>query len=236
MNIFTLSDIKHLFQEYRSLIIGEVHGVKENILLYQGIIKECINEQIPITIAFEWLTDDNEIIALRKYISEGIIPQKLPAFFLDSDSRCTIEHIHLLKWIREVVRENSALVDIHCFDSTLSDYEKGMANSLIDYAENHLERKILIIAGNAHARKIKNITQYGHLTFPMYLEKEFLVYTIFIKYSQGSLIIDGVDIDITQLSSQQEDLSNYFDGITYIPVATPANQIKDLTMALNLLK
>lgn len=202
------------------LIIGEMHGSKQNALLIQQLLMAILTEPKPVTVAFEWSLTDSELDALRVYVHGGRAPSRPPAFFLDSDGRFTEEHISLLKWIRSYNHTHNNLIDLHVFDA---DSEQAMADSLRIYKMSHPDSLLLVETGNMHARTSSYLFMHKErVPMAAILKREYSVFSIFLHYGRGEILMEGQHRDVSEATSQREGAGPYFDGTIEIPVSEAA--------------
>ena len=230
---------KILPQPLDFIVVGEMHGSRQNAPLIQELLLAVLTEQKPVTIAFEWLLTDLELDALRRYVHDGETPAQLSTFFLDSDGRFTLEHIALLKWIRAYNVTHNNLIDLYAFDkpSNSGASDQVMADSLRTYKKHHPESLILVETGNMHARNSIDISvNTGQVPMAAILRKDYLVFSIFLHYIRGKILVEGENRDVTKAASQQEGPRTYFDAVIEILVSESAQNPNDLTEILQLLK
>jgi hypothetical protein len=219
------------------LIIGEMHGSKQNGPVVQECLRALLTRPQPCTVAFEWMLSGAERGALRKYIHGGKTPAQLPTFFLDSDGRFTHEHIPLLRWIRAYNYSYDDRIDIHTFDDLNGgeDADQSMADSLRTYKKQHPQSTILVETGNMHARN--SSFSEGSTTYqPMaaLLKTEYSIFSIFLSYQKGKINIEGRNVDVARAASQRENPERYFDAVITIPRAEPAQNPKELAEIINM--
>lgn len=214
------------------IIIGEMHGSKQNAPIMQELLSIILTESKPVTIAFEWTLSGPECDALRGYIHGGDVPAQLPNFFLDSDGRFTYEHVSLLKWIRIYNSTHNNCIDFHTFDNFISsgEPEQAMADSLREYKINHPASIILVETGNMHARNSPYaVMGIGYLPMAAFLKKEYAVFSIFLRYIQGEILVEGENRDVTKATSQQEGPGSYFDAVIDISLSEAVQNPSSLT-------
>ncbi|HUX80734.1 MAG TPA: hypothetical protein VMV38_00170 [Candidatus Paceibacterota bacterium] len=221
------------------IVVGEMHGSKQNAPLMQELLSIMLTGPKPVTIAFEWTLSNSECDALRAYIYGDDVPVQLPAFFLDSDGRFTPEHIPFLKWIRAYNSTHNNLINLHTFDDpnkNSGESDQAMANSLCTYKEQHPDSLILVETGNMHARNLPYVSG-GTEYVPMaaILKKKYDVFSIFLQYLQGEILVEGKNRDVTKAASQQEGPGRYFDAVLEIPISEAAKNPDSLTKIAKLL-
>ncbi len=225
-------------KQFDFIIVGEMHGSQQNAPLMQELLAIILAKSKPVTIAFEWALSNREREALRTYIHGGDIPEQLPSFFANSDGRFTYEHAALLKWIRGYNKTHGNFIDLHTFDESIGskEPEQVMTDSLRTYKINHPESLVLVETGNMHARSLSYVFM-GSEYVPMaaLLKKDQAVFSIFLKYIQGQISVEGVNRDVTEAVAQKEGAGVYFDAEVDIPFSQPAQDIKELTKISKLL-
>lgn len=214
------------------IIVGEMHGSQQNAPLIEKFARALLTQALHITIAFEWTISDTEFDVIRNYIHEGTVPEKLPRFFLDSDGRVTHEHFDLLKWIRSYNMEHDGSIDICAFDTSLDngDSEQMLANALLSSKARNPGALFLVETGNMHARNVAYTSNNEeHVPMAAILKETNSVFSVFVKYLAGKVLVEGTPRDVTKATSQQESPEPYFDGIVKIPESRPAAEITDST-------
>ena len=221
------------------IVIGEMHGSKQNAPLIQELLTAILTEPKPITVAFEWTLSNSEREELQTYIHGGEVPTRLSTFFLNSDGRFTYEHASLLRWISTYNKAHDNLIDLHTFDESVhsEEVERAMAGSLRAYRENHPKSVILIEAGNMHARILPYVSK-DITSIPMVaiLKKDYAVFSIFLRYLQGEISVGRENRDVTRAASQQEGPGSYFDAVIEVPVSEAASNPDSLTKIVQLLQ
>ncbi|MEK7604735.1 MAG: hypothetical protein AAB442_03000 [Patescibacteria group bacterium] len=220
------------------VLVGEMHGSRQNATIIREIASVLLRHSRPLTIAFEWTLEKTELEELREYTRGGSLPRKLPNFFLCSDGRFTYEHAVLLKWIRTYNLQKGLAIDIHAFDrggNNASD--EDMAHSLLLYKEKHPHSIILVETGNVHARNSKYFFEnIEKEPLGSILKRRDTAFSIFCAYKEGYVNVEGVSRDVTQAESQVEGRGTYFDAVINIPVSVAAEEIESLTSVSELLK
>ncbi len=129
-------------QEAPIFLLGEVHGVKENIDVIYTLVKKFGFRNI----ALEW--DQNLQSVLEEYLMSGEIA--FPLIMDSCDGRVTAGHFALIKKLNE----EGVLDNVVCFDQQAPDRRTNSRDK--NMAEMILGRKsggrILVIAGNLHAK------------------------------------------------------------------------------------
>ncbi len=225
-----MEELKHLLiaQRYQIIFVGETHGSKQNAVLIQDICLILLQAYTHIAVAFEWPLTPVEGEALRGYVHGGSAPETLPDFFLHSDGRFTYEHVGLFVWMREYVRMHGDAIDVLFFDTKNEriNREDAMGQILNAYQENHSDRVILAETGNFHARKNAKNTQRSLATN---LQDRYAIFSIFVRYLSGNIMVDGEMRDVTKASSQRQGPDHFFDACIEIQRSDAADEPSDLT-------
>jgi hypothetical protein len=219
-------------------IIGEMHGSRQNAPVVRKCLRAMLAGPRPCAVAFEWALSAAEQDAIRTYLRGGKAPARLPAFFLRSNGRFTLEHIALLRWIRAHNRAHGNRIDIHAFDAVRKgqDPERSMANSLRTYKKRHPQSAILVETGNAHAKYASAAKNGVRASMAAILKKEFTVFSVFLSYQKGKINVEGAPADVTQAASQREGAKGRFDAVVMIPRSEPSRDPKNLTEIYHLLR
>ncbi len=220
------------------ILIGEMHGAKQNGPFVQRCLRAILAGSRPCTAAFEWELSDAQRNALRRYVYGGSVPSQLTTFFLHSDGRFTYEHIALLKWIRGYNRAHHNRIDVHTFDNVLGskDHERKMADSLCRYKKRNPRSTILVETGNIHARYVVNTKNHiSRTSMASLLKKKFSVFSMLLSYQQGKIDVNGKSRAVRQACSQREDPDIFYDIVITIPRADPSRNPRSLTEIARLL-
>lgn len=214
------------------VIVGEMHGSRQNAPLMQSFALALLTRAHRITIAFEWAVSDTELDMIGNYIHRGIKPERLSEFFLNSDGRVTYEHFDLLRWIRTYNAEHNDRIGVCTFDvpSSNGNTEQALANALLSHRMRQPKSLFLVETGNMHARKASYVFDKGErVPMAAILKETCSVFSVFLKYLTGKVLVEGMPRDVTKAVSQQESPEPYFDAIGRIPESQPASEITDLT-------
>jgi hypothetical protein len=143
------------------ILLGEVHGVRENVKIIKKFIDSIEKKGLSITVAFEWPSKINHDIQKFLNNEDVLLNWKNWEFVHYKDGRISKEHILFLDWIKN---KNKILPperkhDIFCFsedDKSWDGRDLKMAEnikSLLMSKDN--KRIVLAIMGNLHAQKEK---------------------------------------------------------------------------------
>lgn len=225
----TAQDMDSIVDSIRKVdmvLVGEIHGVSENVKFIENLLKKTIlkKKEQKIILAFEWGLSAEEINQLNQYIHRKTNSFHISDFMLNSDARCTGEHIAMFEEIRKMTY--CTRISIACFDSNSSEdeVERSMSDTLIRIHSTHPESHIIVETGVMHARKTRYKSIDGKSCVPMglYLNDSCSILSIFIRYSSGTVIVDGVQYKIRDAYSQIVGPGDAFDIEYTIPVAHPA--------------
>jgi hypothetical protein len=224
-----------LVPAYRFLILGEMHGSKQNAELVRSVLENAVDNGKPIAVAFEWPLDDGEQQTIREYVLNGVVPESLPTFFMDSDGRFTMEHVALLKWMKEYNSTNEQKLDLVTFDrlGQYPDHERMLSQKLIAYAQDHPDTFVVVETGNVHART-SEYNDEGVIVVPMaaHLKKQFQVFSIFLQYTEGTIAVDHQAIDVMQFETQRMGPNGHFDATLTVSRSEAMDRPTSLTELL----
>jgi hypothetical protein len=236
--IQNIKELSTAINDYDFIIVGEMHGSKQNAPLMKDLAQLIAEKHEQFTIAFEWPLSNTEQEDLDLYIQGGPVPSMIPSFFIDSDGRFTYEHIVFLKWIRNLNISHNNAISITTFDTTKAtdDHEKTMADLLTAYKKEK-EGLILVETGNMHARR-NGYTYENTEIIPLagHLGLQYKIFSIFLHYKQGEINVEGVNRDVTQAATQREGPMDCFDTSILIPHSVAAKGPGNLTEIADLLK
>lgn len=138
------------------ILIGEIHGVKENLDVLKILIRACLNINKLLLIALEWPADLTNEVNSYLFGKTTLGWQKWD-FIKYKDGRISKEHLDFLKWLKRANSQPSRIskIGVQCFDVTSKNWDardREMSNILLRVGENK-KRKTLAIMGNLHARK-----------------------------------------------------------------------------------
>lgn len=132
------------------IVIGETHGIKENLDIIKYFINFLTDQRIPIILGIEWPSDLN--MEINDYIkkNKSDLNWKRWAFASSPDGRISKEHLKFLGWLKK------KQISIKCFDSngkSWNDRDKKMAKNITDVFNKNKDHKIIALMGNLHAKK-----------------------------------------------------------------------------------
>ncbi|MBI4993558.1 hypothetical protein HZC33_01180 [Candidatus Wolfebacteria bacterium] len=147
-------------KQTKFILIGEIHGIKENIEILKSIIQSYLKSKNnnKLILALEWpyqLTDE-----INKYIDNNLTQLKWQKwdFIKNNDGRISKEHILFLKWLKNINRNllKNKKIKIQCFDVIEKKWnkrDKKMANILLKLKKRK-NIQLVAIMGNFHASKM----------------------------------------------------------------------------------
>ena len=131
------------------IILGETHGIKENLDITKFFLKFFIDQNISIFFAIEWPI--NLEIEINDYLlKKSSLNWKRWVFSRSPDGRISKEHLKFLGWLKK------KQIPIKCFDDNgknWNDRDKKMAKNITDIHTKNKKSKIIILLGNLHAKK-----------------------------------------------------------------------------------
>ena len=150
-------DLKKIKQK-KIILLGEMHGVMENVEIIKTFVTSLEAEGVSIVIALEWPTKINSDIQVFLNNTETMLPWQNWDFVQDKDGRISKEHIVFLQWLK--VRNKALLSDkkhnVFCFSEEHKSWnvrDLKMAQNINSILNNHSQKIVLAVMGNLHAQK-----------------------------------------------------------------------------------
>lgn len=224
MKTVSLSDDDYIVEIFKSndvIILGELHGVLENAEIIKNLFEIALKTDREIVIAFEWLLSTSEEKNLQSFVRWESNNITIPKFFADSDGRVTAGHVKLLKKIREYNQVSNNRIMIHFFDSNLKNREGGMAEKIMNLAQES-EKLIIAATGSFHAKKFGQSSP--HKSMADILSNNLHTVNFFLKYKSGKVQVEEMLYDVRENEMQNTNQDAYFDYQIEIPKATPATK------------
>jgi len=173
-------DLKKI-KEKKIILLGEMHGVAENVEIIKTFITSLEAEDMSVLIALEWPKEINSDIHAFLNNTEAILPWQHWSFVQDKDGRISKEHVAFLQWLKT---RNDILLpekrhDVFCFsekDKSWNTRDFKMAKNINSILNTHSQKVLLAVMGNLHAQK-KKLTLNGKIYAPLatHLPKEDIV-------------------------------------------------------------
>lgn len=137
--------------ENEFFVLGEIHGIQENISILESII-DYISMTDEIILALEW---PSELSApLNDFLKNGsLLNYESWKFCANKDGRISKEHIDFIKKLKNT---HSRVKEIHGVSATANSWEerdKLMGQNILDLKRDNQNKKIVCILGNFHATK-----------------------------------------------------------------------------------
>jgi hypothetical protein len=134
------------------VLLGEVHGVKENLEVLSSLV-QYVSKQYEIVLALEWPTELSENI--NNYLQgKEALDWGSWEFSSCPDGRISMEHI---KFIEELKIKYPRVKEVRCVSVKAASWEerdKKMGDNLLAAMTENPSRKIIAILGNFHATKL----------------------------------------------------------------------------------
>ncbi|MCK6463018.1 MAG: hypothetical protein L6Q29_04375 [Candidatus Pacebacteria bacterium] len=220
-------EVKNVLLKNRLIVVGEIHGAKENIFFIKKILSFYNKNDIPITLAMEWPSELTEEI--NRYIfKKGKLNWLSWKFSESPDGRISKEHLDLIKWLRA---KNIKLVCFSVGGLSWNERDKKMAENILAEYNQNKEVKILVCAGRLHSRsKDFDFGKEKYTPLGYYLPKN---ETIFFEldYLSGNYFNVGLKKIRSKKINVKKDISiiknknNIFKVI--IKKATPVHILSD---------
>ncbi len=174
MALLSPASQKILLEEIQDyLLLGEIHGVQENVLLVKEIVN-LISERYPIEfVGFEYYNELESLFNKLPITKDKLLSHLLIAS-MRRDGRFSDTHLDV---IERLVGEKIPIV---CFDPpTLSNdwnqRDKGMAEIVMENKKKlgKPNGKAILICGNMHAKTEEfDFNDYHHVPFGSYLKNQ----------------------------------------------------------------
>lgn len=213
-------NLKEQIQKTRISVVGEIHGIKENIDFYKYLIKTFDFKSI----ALEWPETYANIVEeyLKGNESHNILTNSIP------DGRISLE---MLKMLKELLQSNilqkMVYIDTYTPKNGKMDWnlrDKLMAETLIK--SSNLKIPTLIVAGNMHIERNSFIDTFsGEERIPMgvHLKNHFKEFPLIdIYYKKGTFYNFGVQELPKKDFENSLEISHkkYFDYYIWMEKAT----------------
>ncbi len=202
-------------------ILGEIHGVKENITALTTILDFISNfDHQEIGIAFEWRIDELEAAEIQKLVTgeASISDFTVPAFFFASDARVVKDH---LDFLHQLPTHYPTCTKLCFFDTHQRNFELEMFEKLHDFKQS-VNGPIVVVTGVIHGQILP--ANYRP-TFATLLAKQHIVENIFIEYKTGKVRVNEELFDIKDAASQNDNTRTHYLNNLIIPTANPGTEL-----------
>lgn len=232
-----VNNIKETACQYRYIIIGELHGVQENVIFLKEILNEYVlNTKEHVTFAFEWPLTKEENKVLSSFVSgetDGASDQFksiMIKLYSQQSGVFSDQHLSFVKEVRDInLKRSKNFIDIIAFDPDISDWnerDKQMANNIKEASKKAVT--VFIVAGDLHARKYSFCLKSGEdYLFPLashFPSEE--TFSVKLKYEKGKFFNFGVQDIPSKKESGDNDESNFHDIVYSFKQATPVTFTK----------
>ena len=217
------------------IIVGEIHGTKEMPEFAAKLVCHYAKKKIPVLLGLE-LPTEYQTYLNTYHLSNGTVKDKEKllgaAFWKFSDGRSSTGMFDLMEHARKLAKDGHAVFpfffqasnDLVNLGKNKEDFninnDLAMATSIYTRAINYKQHKIIILAGNKHARKADEI--YSMASF---LEKFTPVFSINFTYPGGKVWgCTGTPMvcGISALNPSAAQKQAGFDGIAALGELHPA--------------
>jgi len=217
------------------IVLGETHGIKENLDVAKCFINFFTDQKIPVIFATEWPCNLNSEI--NEYIKKdkSIMGWKSWLFSRSPDGRISKEHLRFLRWLKK------KQVQIRCFDNSgknWNDRDKKMAMDIMNFSKKNKDHKILAFMGSLHAKKhyfelnnkkCKPLTSYlpknKTISFKIsYLSGRY--FNMFIKKIKPTNKIKSLNKKVKIIKSKDYDCEIILNKATPITILDKKNMIR----------
>lgn len=217
------------------ILIGEIHGIKENVEILKLFTELYFTKYDgKLILAFEWpMQLEKEI---NDYIqNRGNLNWRKWEFIKYKDGRIFKEHIFFLKWIKRINfrLQKSQQIKIRCFDAIAKKWnerDKKMANVLLRDIKDK-KTKVIAMMGNFHASKKPFVfDRVKYIPLGSYLPKNKTI-SVKLEYISG-YFYNGTIKKIPPITKNINFASKFAlrktekSGYDYILLVKKANSIK----------
>lgn len=210
------------------VLIGEIHGIRENIDVLKLFINLYLAAKEKFVVALEWPANlSGEINKYLFGIVGGLNWEKWP-FINYKDGRISKEHLRFLFWLRtkNMHLSKNRKISIKCFDASANEWDKrdkSMAKNIKLTRGN-----VLAIMGNFHANKMKfELGGQKYMPLGSFLPQQETM-AIKIEYLSGKFYnhkIKTVRGSIKSGLGLKKSKQKGFDYIYVIPKAHPVKML-----------
>jgi|SRR3989338_8707964 len=220
------------FLQKQFILLGEMHGVRENIEILKMFIEWATQLEEPVVVCLEW--PDQLTEEINDYLlGVGLLRWSSWEFIKHKDGRVSQEHIAFLEWLKDFNLHLVKKTTVQCFDVETGGWnerDKKMANILLKRKSERV--RVIAIMGNFHAKKEKFfLDQEEHIPLGYYLPTASTT-TIKLDYLSGSFFnksqkefINRETNDDTELLLKESQDPDY-DFVLLIPRAHPVSLLK----------
>ncbi len=230
-----VNSIKEIACQYKYIIIGELHGIQENVLFLKEILNEYIlNTKDHVTFAFEWPLTKEENKVLGSFVLGRIDShndQFNNAFSKLYDQQSGVfsdQHLSFIKEVRDInLKRSNNFINIIAFDPDLTDWnarDKQMAMSILE-ASKKIDT-VIVVTGDLHARKhsFRLNTEVNMFFYPLASHlpsKE--TFSIKLKYKKGKFFNFGVKDIPPKIKKERIDSNEevFHDSVYHFESASP---------------
>jgi len=209
------------------IILGEVHGSRQNILLAEEILKLLKGRKVAVCMEWELSAEENEI--LKEYLlGERTDLPAFSFFYNEGSGRFSTEHRNFLDRVRDLNREAKNPIAVFGYDHAKEIWNDGeslnaaaIRNIVADFDT------IIICCGNLHARN-KEFTDEGEQYVPLgsYFNESESIHVrctyesgSFLNYTESFGIHDALDF-----KAESEIDDEFFDLKISIAKSDPVHQ------------
>ena len=215
------------------IVIGEVHGVIENIKVLHSLLENIseARDKKTILFAFEWQLSDSESDTLNTYIQDGIlttqVKQILTELHTDQSGAFSDQHESFLRTLHTINTQGNGLkIHFTAFDSTgwtdWNDRDRKMATRILDTSKDM--DTVVVVTGQLHAQKgTFTLLDSDTILTPMAMHlPKTETHSILIKYIKGQFYNFGLQ-NFSSNSPLSPEIVSRYDEIITINNATPTS-------------
>lgn len=159
--------IFHLLQNYRAILLGEIHGTEECLELTEGFVRLWTSHNMPLLLGLE-IAESNQPFVDSFLQTKNTVFLKRMLFFKNNfeDGRASVAMFELLKTCATIPE-----LKILCFDTdhpikSNAERDSLMAVNIVAAIKKDADRTFISLSGNVHAALSSN---KGYLTMGAHL-------------------------------------------------------------------
>lgn len=219
-------ELTHLVQDRNFLILGEIHGIRENVWFTKSLLSALFLRHERLALGLEWFLPKKEQPLFDNYIQGRSSNLESLDFSSEcKDGRMVLEHINLFRWIQKINLQSPNKIQVFCFDvpPSVTLERNVLMASAIKETHSLIQPDICLIqTGAVHAQKY-DPEIYSTTIGSVLGAKQSLA--VHIKYESGAVIVDGVVYPVAESATQQTTFDKHFDATVFFDKASPARSV-----------
>jgi len=227
-----LSAVNKTLYHYKYVVIGELHGVRENVWLLERILDDPrANAKDSLAFAFEWPLTRDECRVLNDYVLGSIgegekrFKEVIETLYQQESGIFSDQYLSFIRKMREVNEQRSIQpIRVIAFDPDYDQWNSRDAH-MAEYIRKESENinTVIAVTGDVHARKQPfqfgdDEALYRPLALHLPHDKTF---SFKLQYKKGQFYNFGIQ-NMYPPSDETSD-SDYYDAVYTLEEATPVS-------------